>query len=300
MSVTAEGRTGRRPMSSRWKATSSEPSGGRAPSIFSSASASASAKVTPPVCSPISTTWSGPWLRSRISCAIRHTARRTSSASSTWVRAWKTPPNGGVLRRSRSANRGPPRVLSVRVSQDPLHGQTGTLAALPAWHAHPRAVVKAGPTRRRHRLSPGGGSRPRRPPGPRPRCPGRSGPTPAATPAAGPGPRPPPGRPRPAATPRPRASGASHHPISARRTATSNPRNPTSPHTVSSSRGLMTRSSARPRTRRSDSPTIQRRAPPATDRTGTGFAPTTDGSRQAATRAATSAGSSRHPRSRMP
>ena len=49
------------------------------------------------------------------SCAMRHTARRTSSASSTWVRATKTPPNGGVDLRSRSANRGPPhRSSSVR------------------------------------------------------------------------------------------------------------------------------------------------------------------------------------------
>ena len=47
MSVTASGSTGRRPMSSRWNATSSVPSGGASPSILPSASASASANGDP-------------------------------------------------------------------------------------------------------------------------------------------------------------------------------------------------------------------------------------------------------------
>ena len=62
---------------------------------------------TPPVCSPTSTTPSRPWLRSTISWAIRQMARRTSSASITWDRATKTPPYGGVERRSRSAKPDP-------------------------------------------------------------------------------------------------------------------------------------------------------------------------------------------------
>ena len=64
---------------------------------------SASARPTPPVCMPTSTTPSRPWLRSMTSWAIRQMARRTSSASITWLRATKTPPYGGVVRRSRSA-----------------------------------------------------------------------------------------------------------------------------------------------------------------------------------------------------
>src|SRR6056297_2308593 len=44
-----------------------------------------------------------PWLRSTTSCAIRQSARRTSSASRTWEWAEKTPPSGGVDFRSRWA-----------------------------------------------------------------------------------------------------------------------------------------------------------------------------------------------------
>ena len=61
------------------------------------------ASGTPPVCSPTRTTSSRPWLRSMISWAMRQSARWTSSASITRVRATKTPPYGGVVRRSRSA-----------------------------------------------------------------------------------------------------------------------------------------------------------------------------------------------------
>ena len=84
------------------------------------ASASRSASQTPPVWRPTSTTPSTPRLRSTISWAMRVAARWTSAAVMTWLRAWKTPPLGGVRRRSRTAN--VVVLSSVRASQDPLHG----------------------------------------------------------------------------------------------------------------------------------------------------------------------------------
>ena len=204
----------------------------------------------------------------------------------------KTPPYGGVLRRSRSANRGPPRVLSVRVSQDPLHGQTGTVAARPAMYAHRR---RGGHGRRPHLAATGTPQEPeagrrghpargrvaRIDAGPHLPQPQRLGQGPGRhqvdgggryAPAPGLGGEPP-ARPR--------------HAVWPRRIRL----NPTSPHTMSPSKGLITRSSARPRSRRSDSPAIQRRAAPGDGSEGTGFALATDGSRHAATRAAMSAGS---------
>ena len=93
------------------------------------ASASLRASGTPPVCSPIRTTPSRPWLCSTISWAIRQIARCMSSAVITRVRATKTPPNGGVSLRSRSATS---VVLSVRVGlTGPTSRSGGHLSAPP-------------------------------------------------------------------------------------------------------------------------------------------------------------------------
>ena len=98
----------------------------------------------PPVCRPMSTTFSRPWLRSMISWAMRQVARCMSSADMTRVRATKTPPYGGVRRRSRSATR--MSFLSVWVSQNPLHGQEVTIAA--GRPPPPRTSVTSQPKRR--------------------------------------------------------------------------------------------------------------------------------------------------------
>ena len=84
MSVTLPGTIGRRPTSSRWKLTSSDPTGtGCSIDAGESRRPAASAIHTPPRCSPTSTTPSVPWLRSTISWAMRVSARRTSSALKT-------------------------------------------------------------------------------------------------------------------------------------------------------------------------------------------------------------------------
>ena len=75
---------------------------------------------TPPVCRPIE--------HHRLEAVVAlddlvgHPPDRPlrSSRSMTRVRGTKTPPYGGAMRRSRSAK---PLLLSVRASQDPLHGQ---------------------------------------------------------------------------------------------------------------------------------------------------------------------------------
>ena len=72
------------------------------------------------------TTPSTPRLRSTISWAIRVTARRTSSAVSTWLRARKTPPLGGVGAFARADGRAAAARIcssSVRASRDPFHGR---------------------------------------------------------------------------------------------------------------------------------------------------------------------------------
>src|SRR5947209_9655140 len=81
------------------------PMGTSTPSICWRVSASRRARGTPPVWRPTRMTPSRPWLCSTISCAMRVTARRRSSASMTRVRATKTPPCGGAAARSRSAKR---------------------------------------------------------------------------------------------------------------------------------------------------------------------------------------------------
>ena len=121
------GTTGRRPMSSRWRLTSSTPTAGvAAPSMPAITSVSRSASQVPPRARPSRTTPSPPRFRSTISWAIRVTARRTSSAFRTSLRARKTPPLGGV---GAFAVDGDGRVAAARIcsssvqaSRDPFHG----------------------------------------------------------------------------------------------------------------------------------------------------------------------------------
>jgi len=101
MRLIAPGTTGRKPMSSRCMLTSMYPTGTRAAgSIASIAAPMASASHAPPRCNPTSTSWEPPRWRSRISWAMRVTARLTSSADITMLLtsiSWPFEPHGTRL-----------------------------------------------------------------------------------------------------------------------------------------------------------------------------------------------------------
>ena len=122
ISLRPAGTTGRIPMSSRYSEASIVPTG-TARSMRAISAPRRWASHTPPVCRPSSTRPSRPPLRSRISCAMRVVARRTSSGPSTRLAlvvvsfTW-CPPSGPHGTRFTVVGEGSSRMRTVARSVD--------------------------------------------------------------------------------------------------------------------------------------------------------------------------------------